>query len=206
MKRNPVAFAAAAVAVALACAFHAAPAVAQTYTVTESGTWAAGTPTVTDFSAAGETWSYSFEVSAMPTVYFSNGSVSDTDVTDFVYTLDGIPESLSLLPNFISWEAAGYGGGIYFELSNGALFTVNADQLFSGAPSSPTIVPGDYAVSNTSYVQFPSPNSGTTESLSGFLDIPEGGAPWLYLLLGALACWGGVFLKSRAGWRMGTLN
>jgi hypothetical protein len=199
MKWSPVSFAAA--VVALACAFQAAPAVAQTYTVTESGTWAAGTPTIPDFSAAGETWSYSFEVSVTPTALYPSPGSFNTDISDFEYTLDGIVESSVSTPS-VSWLASP-AGLITFGTSNGATFVLYGSQAFSGTTSDPTILSGDYTLDSSSVVTFP---GGGSEFLSGFLDVPEGGAPWLYLLLGALACCGGIFLKSRAGLRMGTLS
>jgi hypothetical protein len=211
MKWNSISFAA--TAVALACAFQAAPARASatTYTVTINGTWAAGTPT-TDISVAGDPFSVTFDVTLPPAS--STTYKFTADITNFVFKLDGSVVSVTA-PSYVAFLNGPTGspsddGGLVFSTGGSgynAQINLYAAQLFSGTTSNPTLVSGDYTLipgtgSTSAFVGLPG-GKGDGYFSAGSIDIvtPEGGAPSLYLLLGGFACCGGIFLKSRAGLR-----
>jgi hypothetical protein len=203
MKWKPLSFAAA--TVVLACAFQSAPAAAQTYTVTESGTWSSTTPVVTDFSAPGDTWSVSFQVTDTPAKTDANKFT--TVISNFVYTLDGTVET-AVSTAADGTDATFYDtkkdGGISFKLDikkyGDVTFLLYGAQAYTGTTSAPTITPGDYTLASGDYVKFTGDDQVPLGGSFGIL-VPEGGAALLYLLLAAFACCGAVFLKSRAGLR-----
>ena len=124
---------------------------ASTLLVTQSGTFAAGTPT-TQASAAGDSFSFSFQLASAPAVSgFSTGQYFTPVISNFAYTLNGSPVSptlggisfysaaeLGLLDVCFSSACSGLGDPAYG-------FEIEGLQAYSGPEGAPTILTGTYA-------------------------------------------------------------
>jgi hypothetical protein len=138
-------------ALTLLLAIPASQALATTLLVTESGTFANGTPT-TSISASGDTYSFSFDVSSTPSVSgVSLGNYFNVSYTNFSYLLDGSAVSTPL-GSITFYSTADYGGlNLCFVTpcpglnnpSEGLL--IAGTQLYSGSESSPTILTGSFS-------------------------------------------------------------
>ena len=111
--------------------------------ISGSGTWGDGTPTTTE-SAAGATWSFSFVISDPATDVFATGAGFEThQVSDFVYTLNGTPISVSLADAaFFTPDDFGL---FDLDLSDGNTISFFGDQVFGGTPPPDmTFLAGNY--------------------------------------------------------------
>jgi hypothetical protein len=119
---------------------------ASTLLVTTGGTFASGTP-ASSWSAAGDTWTVSFDVSSMPSVSSSSLIVSYISFTNFVYALNRSPVDVG--PVGIAFFNSSFGGlfDLYFfgtETGSVTGFSFTGPQAYTGSESAPTIVPGTY--------------------------------------------------------------
>ena len=141
-------------------------ALASTLTVSETGTFGAGTPS-TAVSAAGGSFSYSFTLASDPTVSdVSLGNYFDPAISDFVYTLNGVTSSPAIGSiTVFSFNSAGL-FDICFTTAcsdgsvSGLGLQFTGPQIYSGSESSPSILTGtftptpldaSFAVGNDSY-------------------------------------------------------
>ena len=133
IRRNRLIAAAFAIAAAIACAPSA---VADTSTISASGTWGNNAPT-TAYSEAGATWSFSFD---LPDPIASNPS---TQLTNFAYYLDGSLVSTTL-PGGVLFYPVSQGGG--FDLFTDGQTGDNVVSLYFpfDIGSNLTIVDGTY--------------------------------------------------------------
>ena len=152
--------------------------------VSAAGTYDSGTP-VTFFTAPDATWSLSFEVDITPFIGFSSaGVVFSPAVTFFNYSLNGVPlgmtpsqitfwsvpaDTSSMLSLGICWE--GFCGE---EIDYGLAF--DADQLYTGPESSPTIVRGVYPTSGFTVEDGPNTYGEPNTTLT-ITDAPPTNAP-----------------------------
>ena len=129
---------------------------ADSTTISLSGVWGGAAPT-TDWSAPGDSWSFSFSVPNPDPVTALNGTMEmmTTSISDFSYTLNGISVNIAAADVifFPSSEDGGFdidftaGGtdvtnGIVCSAATPCSLNVFGDQLFSGTAPNITIQPG----------------------------------------------------------------
>ena len=129
-------------------AFSAASAFASTLLVSESGTFATGTPTTT-YSTSGGTFSYSFNISSTPTVTgVSTGRYFQPTISNFTYTLNGVSTTPTVGTEFFNIAEFGLLDICFASACNGGIandgFVFEGLQAYSGSESSPTILTGSY--------------------------------------------------------------
>lgn len=143
--------------------------------VSTSGTFAAGT-TASTWSAAGDTWAFSFYVDSNPVVTSDTiGTDFDAPISGFVYTLNGSPVSVGPVDvEFFNISDFGLINVCFFgcvasgSVTNG--FVIEGPQVYSGLESAPTILPGTYAeTSNTAEVT----STATAQALGTVYISPE---------------------------------
>ena len=140
----------------LVLSLWAAGAKADTATIAGTGVWGSSAPT-SDWSAPGETWSFSLTLSNPAPATSLNGTLEMlvTDISSFSYTLNGLavniqPSGVVFFPSSedggldIQFTAAGIDAtnGIACSSSSVCSFNVFASQLFSGNPPNITIQSG----------------------------------------------------------------
>jgi hypothetical protein len=129
------------------------PAHADTILYSDSGTFTASTPSdAFAFSGPSETWAFSFQADTQPAALDFGMGGFNFPFSDFSYSLDGSP--VSITPTFIHFFSAPNGGG--FEICfNGTTVGSCTDgfatpifpaspQMYSGATSMPTLTPGEF--------------------------------------------------------------
>jgi hypothetical protein len=119
--------------VAVLAAGLAATSTARGEMITASGTWGAGTPT-TPISAAGDTWSFSFDV--MPPI--TNGGV--TPFTNAAYSLNGVPVTGETISGVTFFPAAVF-GLFTLDFSGDDHLDLYGAQVFDARLS---LIPGNY--------------------------------------------------------------
>jgi hypothetical protein len=123
------------------------PAGAVTLTYSASGTFSGSTPTTT-FSGPGKTWTLSFQVDSNPVVSgFSAGGGFSPVFSNFSYTLNGSP--VSVTPTSFTFSNAAFGGGLGFcfiATPNPctALSLQTGPQMYTGPESAPTMLTGGF--------------------------------------------------------------
>jgi hypothetical protein len=145
------------------------PAHASTILYTDSGTFTASTPSDSfGFSGPSETWAFSFEADTQPTVSNFGMGGFDFAFSDFSYSLDGSP--VSITPTFIRFFSAPNGGGFEVCFNGttvasctdglGTLIFPGSPQMYTGDTSAPELIPGAFttaafgvAVSSNGYTE-----------------------------------------------------
>jgi hypothetical protein len=130
-----------------------------------------------DFTLTGEGSTYAFQLPSSPT---PNAGSNDAGfaIANVIITLDGTSELAAEIA-FLSEPA---GGGLEFV---GDLPLFDGPQLFSGDPSAPTFITGDYSLVN-SQDQAPYTLTITDAPAGGAAPVPEL-RTWLMLLAGFAA-------------------
>jgi PEP-CTERM motif len=132
-------------------------ALADTATIAASGLWGAGAPT-SNWSAPGETWSFSMTLSS-PTpvslVAMDPDDLVTTAIISFSYLLNG--SAVSIPPEDVQFFALAEGGGLEIDFSAGGMdttagitcgvvipctFELFGDQLYTGGAPNITLQPG----------------------------------------------------------------
>ena len=158
----------------------------------DAATGSTTTPSLPEFSAASDTWSFSFEAERNPTISDVGMGGFDFAFSDFSYFLNGSP--VSITPTFIRFFSGTNGGG-FLICFNGATAGTCTDglgpalfgqsQMYSGTTSAPTLEPGAFSFTGFAFEAssnvFFEPN--TTVSASA---IPEP-STFLYLAVPLLA-------------------
>ncbi len=177
--------------VAGCCLFLAlcwAPAHADIITYSDSGTFSASTLSdALAFSGPSETWAFSFQADTQPAVSDIGMGGFDFTFSDFSYSLNGSP--VSITPTFIRFFSAPNGGG--FEICfNGttagsctdALATPifpGSPQMYTGATSAPTLIPGGFTTGAFDVLvnanPFTQPNTTVLATVTG---VPEPSTLW----------------------------
>lgn len=138
---------------------------ASTISYSDSGTFSAATPS-SAFSGPSETWAFGFEADSNPTVLEFGQGGFDFAFSNFSYSLDGSP--VTITPTFIRFFSGTNGGG--FEIcfngttvascTDGLGTTTVGPQMYAGTTSAPTLLTGSFtfdgfafAVSSTVYDQ-----------------------------------------------------
>jgi ABC-type transport system substrate-binding protein len=153
-------------AAAVVLTFAVPSAWADTLQITESGTFASGTPTTAE-SKAGEKFSFSFDVSSTPTVTTPDvGTSFQTTFTNFTYTLDG--KTLAVTPLSLSFFNSSVGGLFDLDFVGGD-FQLEGDQVYKGTEDSPNIKTGTYDLASGSDFS----DGGEYTPLSGKVDIKK---------------------------------
>jgi hypothetical protein len=117
-------------------------------------------PGVTDDQLASPdgTWALSLDVDSNPAVTNFDVFSFDAPFSDFIYLLND--SSVAVSPQSIRFFESSDGGmfTLFFGPETGFVngmpipeFSFSGDQVFSGTPGSPTILPGSYPVSNVTY-------------------------------------------------------
>jgi hypothetical protein len=99
----------------------------------------------------GDTFSLSFLVDSTPVIPAADRTTVsfDAPITDFQYTLDGTP--VSVTPSEITFYTGTDGGGFAVDFPSAdadAEFLFGPDQLFSGTPASPMFTTGTFIGDN----------------------------------------------------------
>jgi hypothetical protein len=157
-------------------------------TISDNGTFSAGTPTST-YSAPGETWAFSFTVATNPTVSgVLAGDYFSAAFTGFTYSLNGA--ALAITPSNIEFFNGGDGGLFNICMISTACnsgFYFSGPQMYTGSEFSPTMLSGMFTSTNlaintgTGYVTQPN----TTVQAVGS-SVPEP-STFLTLFAGILA-------------------
>jgi hypothetical protein len=116
------------------------------------------TVTADTLAAPGGTWDVAFDVDTMPAVSNQDALGFDAVFSNFTYMVNGMP--IAFTPDEIRFYTTA-GGGLFTlffgpetGFQNGRLipeFTFSGSQVFSGTTTSPTILAGDYSVSDVIY-------------------------------------------------------
>ena len=158
---------------------------AGTFTITDSGTWASGAPTTTE-SAAGQSWSLSFQVASSPTpISYTTGVQTVVPITNLVFDLNGSAVLTQASGGSVELFT-GEGFRLYFP-DGDALQIQDSGQLYSGTEASPTVLAGSYpGFSNNAFLY--TGNSGFYYFTANNILITSAAAtpePSGFLLLGA---------------------
>lgn len=166
-----------------------------TFTLTDGGTWAGDAPNTTE-SAAGQTWSVSFQMAASPTpISVTTGVQTVVPITNLVFILNGTAVQTQATGGSVELFT-GEGFRLYLP-NNDALQIQDIGQLYSGTEASPTVLAGNYpAGSGTNAFLFDDSTSQFYYFASNNIVITADGTapePSSFLLLGAgLAALAGV--------------
>jgi hypothetical protein len=142
--------------------------------VSGSGTWAAATPTTAE-SVAGESFSFSFDISNPFTGTASTGSLATTDAMNFSYDLNGSPVAVSL--SAVVFYAPSSSGLFDLELSDGDLLDAFGPDIGSTGTLTFTDTSANFAINDP----FSSPIGSGNGSVSVSSTVPE---PISFTLLG----------------------
>jgi hypothetical protein len=127
------------------------PAYAGTITYSDSGTFSSATPS-SDFSGPSETWAFSFQADANPTVSDVGNGGFDFAFSNFSYFLSGSPDAIT--PTAIRFFSLANGGGFFicFDTAcgggvfpNGLGTGFGSPQFYTGMNSAPTLLPGPFS-------------------------------------------------------------
>jgi hypothetical protein len=130
---------------------------ASTLTVSVSGQFGSGV--IADQLAASDgTWALSFDVDSIAAATNTDMFSFDAPFSDFSYLLNG--SAVAVSPQSIRFFDSGDGGlfTVFFGPETGFFngmpipeFSFSGDQVFSGTPGNPTILPGSYSVGDALY-------------------------------------------------------
>ena len=156
---------------AVVLAFLPTASFADVLLVQDSGTWGSTAPTTT-WSAASESWSFSFEVNSNPTPAANTPGVGFeiSPVSDFTYMLNGSPVATTPT-DVLFFNTVGSDGGLMEIDFSGAVFNFFGPQAYSGPESSPTINAGVYLIGAKS--DFDSTSPAADLPLSGDVTITD---------------------------------
>jgi hypothetical protein len=175
----------------------AMPARADTLLVSVSGQFGAGV-TADQLAAPDATWALRFDVDSNPVAANTDFFSFDTPFSSFTYLLNGSP--LAVTPQSIRFFDSSDGGllTVFFGPETGFVngtpipeFSLSGDQVFSGTPGSPMILPGSYPVSDALYsdaINFDDEGaSGTVSVATSTSTVPEP-CSFILLLTAGLFC------------------
>ncbi len=120
------------------------PGFAVPYTVTTSGTFLGSAPTGT-FTAPNQTFSLSFLVDSNPVPFDSDPFQFGTQISSLTYLRNGSLDATNGTDAFFFADSGG--GGLVLRIAPGFVVDLRTPQLFSLPTSTPTILPGSYAIS-----------------------------------------------------------
>jgi hypothetical protein len=177
----------------LAFLVFAASLSAGSITISDSGTFSAGTATST-YSAPNETWSFSFTVDTNPAVFgVLPGDYFSAPFTGFTYSLNG--SSLAITPANIEFFSLGDEGLFnicMISTSCNSGFYFQGPQMYTGSESTPTMLSGRFTSTalaiNTGAGYVTQPNT-TVQAVDSSVPEPS---TFLTLVAGLLALAAGI--------------
>jgi len=186
------------------------PAMAGPVTISMGGTWGALSGSDAYF-ASSEPWTLSFQVANPPAVIVSDSATFLTFYSNAVYTLNGSPVAVTGNVVKFSTTQGTPGISVCLGVNNNCQFqlaTSNGSQaLFTGAPSSPTMVPGLYLTSSSGFQAIDltiNPNNplGTTPGIQTISVTSQDSAvpePATWALTGAGVLLAGLYRRRHKG-------
>jgi hypothetical protein len=171
---------------------------ADSATISQSGVWGSAAPT-TNWSAPGDTWTFSFTVPNPDSVTALNGTMEmmTTAFSDFSYTLNGV--AVNIAPADVIFFPSSEDGGFDIDFTAGGTDTTNGivcspstpcsfntfgDQFFSGNAPNITIQSGSLSAVDFDYT---ASGDDTNPNGTGTVTTAPEPATLSLLALGALA-------------------